>query len=307
MEHFSFGHIVFVLIIELLQSLSKPFLFYIAAQILPWVCKLQQFLQQLFCSKDYADAISPHDHQYTPDYSEMAISYRPDRIVGGVPADIFEAPYLLSIQIFGRHFCTASIISPSWALTSAQCFPDYYAVKKMTVYGGTNRVPSFGYAYKLSTVKIHKRFNVTSHRIPANDIAAIKPETEFQHFQDNMEPILVPSSDFSFAHVLGTIFGWGALKENEYPLPTYLHKANIPVLKWSDCGKLIPHQWNVFCAGYFEGGVSPCDGDIGIPLVINNTLGGIFSLSNRCGRPKNPSVYTSVRIYRDWIKKVTHV
>ena len=281
----------------MLQSLSKPFLFYIAAQILPWVCQLQQFLQQLFCSKD-KDA-------YNTDYSDVTISYRPDRIVGGVVADISEAPYLLSMQIFGRHFCTASIISPSWALTSAQCFPQHYSVEKITVHGGTNLIPNFGYAHKLSKVKIQPKFN-ESRPMPVDDIAAIKPETEFEHIKGIMEPIPI-NSDAVSAGDLGTIFGWGAQKENEHSLQTYLHKASVPVLMWSDCRKLIPNYAMVFCAGYFAGGVSPCHGDIGVPFVFKNKLFGIFSWSKSCGHPKNPSIYTSVRLYRDWIKKVTHV
>ena len=150
---------------ELLESLSKPLLFYIAAQILPWVCQLQQFLQQLFCSRD-KDA-------YNTDYSDVTISYRPDRIFGGIQADISEAPFILSMQIFGRHFCTACIISPS----SAQCFPDHYPVNKITVYGDTNGVPSFGYAHKISKVQINSKFKV-SGPMPVDDIAAMKPETQ---------------------------------------------------------------------------------------------------------------------------------
>ena len=170
--------------------LSKPFLFYIAAQLLPWVCQLQQFLQQLFCSENN-ESSTPEDYQYTPDYSELSSSYRPDRIVGGVPAEISEAPFVLSTEIFRRHFCTATIISYSWALTAAQCFPRYYSVEKITVYGGTNRVPSFGYAHKLSKMHIHPNFTV-SGPIPNYDLAAIKPEIEFEHIKNTMEPIPLP-------------------------------------------------------------------------------------------------------------------
>ena len=281
----------------MLQSLSKPFLFYIAAQILPWVCQLQQFLEQLFCSKN--------NESYIPDYSDAAISYSPDRIVGGVPADISEAPYLLSMQIFGRHYCTAIIISLAWALTSAQCFPKHYSVKKITVYDGTNRVPSFGYAHKLSKVHIHPEFE-SSASLPKHDIAVMKPETEFEHIPGKMEPTPLVSKDDAWS-VLGTIFGWGAQKENEYPLSTHLHKASVPILKWRDCVKLIPHHSNIFCAEYVEGGVSPCHGDLGVPIVLRNIVFGIFSWSKSCGRPKNPGTYTAVGLYRKWIKGIAGV
>ena len=283
----------------MLQSLSKPFSFYIAAQILPWVCQLQQFLQQLFCSEN-------NESSTTEDYTEETISYRPDRIVGGVPAKISEAPYLLSMQIYNRHFCTASIISPSWALTAAQCFPKYYPIVNITVYGGTDRVPSFGYAHKLSKVHKHPKFT-WSGPFPRDDIAVIKPETEFEHITGKMEPIPLRSKDDPFPDYLATIFGWGVLKENEYPLPTYLHKAFVPALWWTDCEKFIPSSRTIFCAGYFEGGVSPCHGDVGVPFVMENKLYGIFSWSKSCGHPENPSLYTYVSSYRKWIKSIARV
>ena len=290
----------------MLQSLSKPFLFYIAAQILPWVCQLQQFLQQLFCSENN-ESSTPEDYQYTPDYSELSSSYRPDRIVGGVPAKISEAPYLLSMQIFNRHFCTASIISPSWALTAAQCFPLYYSVKKISVYGGTNRVPNFGYEHKLAKVQINPDFDA-SGPIPVNDIAAFKTKTKFEYITNIMEPIPLPPSKIFNSGVLGTIFGWGALRENEYPLPTYLHKASVPVLTFIDCQKLVPQPHSTFCAGYFEGGTGPCHGDLGVPFIFENKIYGIFSSSTSgCGRAENPSVYAFVGDHLQWIKKLMNV
>ena len=124
------------------------------------MCQLQEFLQQLFCSKNSEssipedpDAVNSDDYQYPPAYSDVAIPNSPDRIVGGVQAEISEAPFVLSTEIFCRHFCTATIISYSWALTAAQCFPGYYAVEKMTVYGGTDRVPSCESSHQLARVQ----------------------------------------------------------------------------------------------------------------------------------------------------------
>ena len=283
----------------LLQSLSKPFLFYIAAQSLPWVCQLQQFLEQLFCSKNSESSI--------PDYSDVAISYRPDRIVGGDLAEISEAPYLLSMQIFGRHFCTATLVSYSWALTAAQCFPGYYAVKKMIVYGGTQSVPGFGLAHRIGEVQIHLNFKERG-RFPEHNIAAIKIETSFDRYGVMIEPISLPSSNISNADDLGTIFGWGALKELESSdESSLLHKASIPVWQKKDCEKVLRPPVNVFCAGYFQGGAGPCHGDTGVPLVIKNEIYGIFSSSEGCGRPNSPSLYTAVWAYHDWIKLTANV
>ena len=109
---------------------------------------------------------------------------------------------------------------------------------------------------------IHSNFKVTG-RFPEHDIAAIKPKIKFGHILGRMQPIPLPPPKISNTGVDGTIFGWGALKEFEYPSPTnsYLHKASIPILRWRDCNKLLPRPKNVLCAGYFQGGVDPCHGD----------------------------------------------
>ena len=285
---------------KLLQSLSKPFLFYIAAQILSWVCQLQQFMQKLFCSKN--------NESYIPDYSDAAISYSPDRIVGGVPADISEAPFMLSIQMFNRHFCVAAIISVSWALTAAQCFPKYYAIRKMHLRGGANRVPGYGYEYKLTEVIMHKNYSMIDG-IPDYDVAVIKPAVNFEIEEGLMESIPIATMAIHPDDgPVGTIFGWGALKENDYSKVRILHKADVPILWEQHCRKYMKEvRIGQCCAGHLEGGIGHCEGNTGGPLIFKNHYYGTFSWGHGCGRLKKPGVYTEIKYYLPWIKTQTKI
>lgn len=57
-----------------------------------------------------------------------------------------------------------------------------------------------------------------------------------------------------------------------------------------------------FCAGPLTGERSPCVGDNGGPLVINNTLVGIASWGfSPCGYMGAPSIYTNIGNYVSWI------
>lgn len=43
------------------------------------------------------------------------------RIVGGFAMNITEAPWQVSLQLGGSHFCGGSIIGNDWILTAAHC------------------------------------------------------------------------------------------------------------------------------------------------------------------------------------------
>jgi secreted trypsin-like serine protease len=56
------------------------------------------------------------------------------------------------------------------------------------------------------------------------------------------------------------------------------------------------------CAGYADGGIDACQGDSGGPLVVGDTLIGIVSFGDGCGKAGKPGVYTRVSAYVDDIK-----
>ena len=303
--------------------MSLDLTFCISAQTIPWICQLQQFLQQLFCPTNTdlppdGDGHGPPDGGGigspdvdgigSPDGGGYDSVYGDHRIVGGIAVEISEAPYILSIQIFGRHYCAAVIISPSWALSAANCFPKHYSISHIRLRGGAEEVPGYGYKYNLSKVYIHPEYSM-KYQIPKNDIAAIKPGIKFEYVENKIQSISMhPMGEILTAGEMGTIFGWGAQKENHYPLLRILEKANVVIVRTDpECQRYINYQEGQFCAGFLEGGVGHCHGDEGGPFIYKNRLSGIASWSLGCARPKSPAAYTDIRYYRHWIKKTTNL
>ena len=114
---------------------------------------------------------------------------------------------------------------------------------------------------------------------------------------------------------LATVTGWGTSKivdigENPGPFAEKLKEATIPLQNARTCKKAAAydfHSRSMLCAGFISGVASPCFGDHGAPLVIQDpsskrwVLIGLYSWSEGCGRKEKFSYYTRVSKFRKWI------
>ncbi len=71
---------------------------------------------------------------------------------------------------------------------------------------------------------------------------------------------------------------------------------------------IAPVKKNMFCAGYYSGGIGACQGDSGGPIGVKDEEGrfvltGITSWSRGCAWKGLPAIYTNVLNYRKWIEK----
>lgn len=117
------------------------------------------------------------------------------------------------------------------------------------------------------------------------------------------------------------VAGWGRLGEDAVMTNT-LQQVQVPVITNDECknkyeeakrlqagAKFRFNETYVLCAGSDAGGVSPCKGDSGGPLMIsiqeNNRHAfyqiGVVSYGYGCARPNMPAVFTNVQKYVDWI------
>ncbi|XP_047098588.1 trypsin-7-like [Schistocerca piceifrons] len=92
------------------------------------------------------------------------------RIINGTDASIADFPWMVSLQLAGDHWCGASVIGDSWALTAAHCV-FRHEVANMTVRAGTSTRGSGGVVLNVSQAIIHDEFSIISAEY---DIAVVQ-------------------------------------------------------------------------------------------------------------------------------------
>lgn len=109
----------------------------------------------------------------------------------------------------------------------------------------------------------------------------------------------------------GHIAGWGSTVQSHDGAPygvNVVHEAFVPIVKKDVCRSLYHGVFTdaMMCAGNLTyGGVDPCHGDWGGPLVDSlGYLRGVSSWSVGCGRPGHPAVYVDIHAVREWICEV---
>lgn len=116
----------------------------------------------------------------------------------------------------------------------------------------------------------------------------------------------------------GTVAGWGTTRKislGQYPgsYSTKLREVTVPIVPTRECQRASIYDYDSslnFCAGFKRIPKSPCMGDIGSPLVMQNPrtgrwlVVGLFGWSEGCGQPRKYSYFTRVSKYKRWIISV---
>lgn len=231
-------------------------------------------------------------------------------IIGGTDAPTSAAPWQVSLNVPLQ--CGGSLIAPQWVITAAHCINP--SAEFVVFAGSATRSGGISRPVPAAQVYVHPGYN--NHFDPvdqnwANDVALLKLATAYDLAAGTIEPIALPfDQDPATWPTMGTpgqITGWGDTDpESVRPLPNILQGATIDVLRSPtsfDCGAYssLFDPASMLCAGLPQGGAGTCYGDSGGPLVINGVLAGITSWVGRCGAPNDPSVFTRVTSYLDWI------
>ncbi|KAK1122606.1 hypothetical protein K0M31_009050 [Melipona bicolor] len=223
------------------------------------------------------------------------------RIVGGETTTIYAAPYQVSLQENGRHFCGGSIISKHWVLTAGHCATR--ATSTYRIRAGSTTVHSGGSLHRVKKVIRHKSYS-RPKGVPVNDIALLHIEGSFKLDKSTKPVPLFSGSVASLKGKYALVTGWGTTKSGH---PEKLHKVSVPMVSTSSCKKSYHDYGGIpkgeICAGVAKGGKDSCQGDSGGPLVVGGKLVGIVSWGKGCGTPHYPGVYTDVSYYRKWIKR----
>ncbi|XP_039501536.1 trypsin alpha-like [Drosophila santomea] len=225
-----------------------------------------------------------------------------ERIVGGGPIEIEQAPWQVSFQIRGHHICGGSIYNADTIITAAHCFflsgawqdPRHYEIR-----AGSKSIKSNGILVKVAAVKVHEYYVHKENQffVLQNDIAVVRLSERLQ-FTNKVQPIPLAESNpepgtMSFATGWGNMYGADAGDANKIPI--HLQGVKLRIQSPNFCVRF--HGQSKICAGDSKHTI--CTHDSGGPLVINRQLVGVTS-----GRGPNcdrPATFSSVPYHREWI------
>ncbi|CAD7079201.1 unnamed protein product [Hermetia illucens] len=229
----------------------------------------------------------------------------PGRIVGGTEAPRNAAPYIVSLQKNGRHFCGGSIIADSIVLTAAHCmiYPEFNVV------AGLHNLKDAD-----AQIRTAVRYTKNEHYaggVNPNDVALVFLDKPLS-FSETIQKVDLPIPD-TIPLKAAELFGWGSTSDTMFQsMPMDLQTVLVPVLNYSKCEKALggpgatPLAETNVCTGPLTGGISACSGDSGGPLVQKenekSVVIGIVSWGYfPCGTIGAPSVYTRVSAFVSWI------
>jgi transmembrane serine protease 3 len=192
--------------------------------------------------------------------------YDPDgqRIVGGVEARPGSHPWIVSLQMSGRHFCGGTLISVGNAqqtdiiVTAAHCVADGFS--GVSVSAGAhdlNRPTSNQQTVRGARAVYHPQYDPQT---TLNDIAVIKLASPIR-FSTAVQPACLPSSGERVSeNNEATVAGWGLTREGGYDTSSILMQVGVPIIGGSSCAASYRPQGiriddnAMICAGYRQGG-----------------------------------------------------
>ncbi|XP_017105328.2 trypsin delta-like [Drosophila bipectinata] len=231
------------------------------------------------------------------------------RVVGGTAAAVNSAPYIVSIQYKGTHYCAASILNAHWLVTAAHCLSNQAQVLASTLVAGSIEVAGTASTTQKRPISYFVINDLYTGGAVPYDIGLIYTPTAFV-WSAAVAAVKLPSAG-QVPTGSANLYGWGSTSKGQTPsFPKTLQVAkNIPIIKLDACAKALGtkgrdvHSTNL-CTGPLDGGISICSADSGGPLVQNNVLIGIVSWGKiPCGSANSPSVYVQVSSFISWISK----
>jgi len=224
-----------------------------------------------------------------------------NRIIGGGNANIANYPWTMSLRASNSHSCGACLISGVKSVTAAHCGGG--AIGSYSVLTGTSdrTVTNCGTCALRTLTSFVRHPSYSSGGGYPNDVATQR----FANIGTNANTgyiALATANDSNFAGTTCNIHGWGRTNiGTSGGLPTILQAANIPVITNAACSNVWGNSIGNYHICVSSASVSSCNGDSGGPLTCSGRLAGVTSWGNATCNPNQPSIYTRISFYRNWI------
>lgn len=221
------------------------------------------------------------------------------RIVGGLPANNVDIPFVVSLVTYGFHSCGGAIINERTVITAAHCLA-FTTARLLKVHVGTKtRSLKEGELVSVKALHSHELWEMDTMDYDIGLVRLARALT----YSAIVQPIkLAQPTDILVAGNYGTIAGWGYTSKNG-PGSEELRYARVPLINQATCNVLLKNLVTdrMLCAGYMKGGIDACQMDSGGPLIWQKKLIGIVSWGIGCALPNKPGVYTRVSALIPWI------
>ncbi|KAI5636812.1 trypsin domain-containing protein [Phthorimaea operculella] len=250
-------------------------------------------------------------------------------IVGGEKATLGEFPHMAAIGWANAeggysYNCGGSLISPRYVLTAGHCTRDPRAQNPAPVVvrlGEQNLDPTVQDGARPVEVPIKSILRYPEYKPPKryHDLALLELATNVD-FEANIRPACLWTQSGFGGYSKAIATGWGVTDARTQIPSKELQKVSLSLLENDYCDPLLAESrnrnWNGFqagqlCAGELRGGKDTCQGDSGSPLQVASKdnqcifhVVGIVSFGRKCAESGQPSVYTRVSHYLDWIESV---
>ncbi|XP_070691214.1 trypsinogen-like protein 3 [Pempheris klunzingeri] len=195
--------------------------------------------------------------------------------------------------------CSGALINKWWIVTSFECSPIPYSTiaslgeHDVTVEEGTEQ-----HIY-VADVIYHSPYRSPLHSLAM--VRLVKPA----RFTQYVQPVPLPSRCPQPGETCN-VSGWGSTIPNQYEHPQHLKCITVPVVDDRTCVNTFPEFlfWTagMVCAG--QANTDNCMNQGGSVMVCDGQLQGVQWFTHGCSNPADPSVYTKLCIYNDWITGV---
>ncbi|WP_116201472.1 S1 family peptidase [Amycolatopsis circi] len=217
-------------------------------------------------------------------------------IIGGEKASLAQHPYAVYlVDSHGTQFCGGVIVSRTAVATAAHCAAIVPVGELSVVAGREDKRSQDGVVRAVSAAWQHPDFHTPQQ---GSDVAVLTVRGSLPYRPADLarDPSQYP------AGTNATVLGWGRLADGG-DRSDYLRQATVPLADDATCHTAYPEYspTSMLCAGYPNGGIDACKGDSGGPLLVGDTVIGIVSYGDGCGKPGKPGMYTRVTSFADEI------